>query len=161
DRLAVAAHTITMLFAIYSFQYFRPGDESVAYTCNSTLIYPTGDDFHMHFSTLSLFHEYTDLTFYSLDAPVNAKPTFRATAYFPLGGGYGLTRFGDYLFKNTMFSGLFANRFANFDSRLLRLGVLREEPMVIGGQLLSNGTLVNATGMSIDLLDILREKFNF
>ncbi|KAF7261741.1 hypothetical protein EG68_01378 [Paragonimus skrjabini miyazakii] len=36
-----------------------------------------------------------------------------------------------------------------------------EEPLIMGGHVLETGQLVNATGMTIDLLEILMDKFNF
>ncbi|KAA3673934.1 uncharacterized protein DEA37_0007182 [Paragonimus westermani] len=101
------------------------------------------------------------LTFYSLEKPINETARFRATAHFSPGSPGMLTNFGKYLLDQTMISGLFANRFVNFHKRVLKLGVVMEEPLIMGGQVLENGQLVNATGMTIDLLEILVDKFNF
>ncbi|KAF8572055.1 hypothetical protein P879_00546 [Paragonimus westermani] len=101
------------------------------------------------------------LTFYSLEKPINESARFRATAHFSPGNPGKLTNFGKYLLDQTMISGLFANRFVNFHKRVLKLGVVMEEPLIMGGRVLENGQVVNATGMTIDLLEILMDKFNF
>ncbi|VDP67911.1 unnamed protein product [Echinostoma caproni] len=99
--------------------------------------------------------------FYSLQVLENGTKQFRATADLSTTGKLTLTPLGDRILQKTIISGLFANQFHGFPDREIRAGVIEEEPLVIGGTRLTDGVLVNATGMIIDMLDILSEKFSF
>ncbi|THD26914.1 hypothetical protein D915_002308 [Fasciola hepatica] len=99
--------------------------------------------------------------FYSLETLQNGTKRFRATARIDASGKLSLTDLGRRIFRQTIISGLFANRFHGFPDREIRAGVIQEEPLVIGGKRVKNGTLVNATGMIIDILDLFAEKFSF
>ncbi|KAF5394915.1 hypothetical protein PHET_09449 [Paragonimus heterotremus] len=116
-------------------------------------------DFQNH--SVAQYEYWNRLTFYSLEKTINETARFRATARFSPDSPGKLTNFGKYILDQTMISGLFANRFVNFHEKVLKLGVVMEEPLIMGGQVLETGQLVNATGMTIDLLEILMDKFNF
>ncbi|KAF7261742.1 hypothetical protein EG68_01379, partial [Paragonimus skrjabini miyazakii] len=162
DRVSATIHQIiklTLVFTIHT-EGEQPNERPLS--CNGmqpTEVYNLGLSLYTRFQKAALNWDW--LTFYSLMKVPNGTMRFRATARFSLTEKHNLTTFGRELKQKTLVSGLFANRFWTFHGQLLRLGTVLEEPWTMCDHVLDTGQLINATGMTVDLLDILKERFNF
>ncbi|VDP91715.1 unnamed protein product [Echinostoma caproni] len=109
----------------------------------------------------NFYEEWNMLRFYSLETLPNGTKGFRATAQIHPNQRVQLTEHGRTVQRESMISGLFANRFRGFHGQLLRIGVIQEEPLLMCETVLESGQVVGARGMIVDIVNILAERFDF
>ncbi|CAL8093984.1 unnamed protein product [Calicophoron daubneyi] len=110
--------------------------------------------------SLSRLYKWDELTFFSLEVDRLGRARFVPVAAFD-GQSLKLTPDGEVVASQSDVSGLFPNRFRNFSGQLLRIGVVLEPPYVMSNDVSPAGLVRNATGMVIDILESLKERFNF
>ncbi|KAG5442823.1 Glutamate receptor ionotropic, delta-1, partial [Clonorchis sinensis] len=162
DRASAIIQSVLVLYRIY-LEYMRVVENPQVVQCDVRPypVYAHGSMFRSNFLLGMNIRVWETVTFYSLEKLPNRPARFRATARINGSATRALTQFGKFLKHRTMGSGLFANRFWSFHGRMLKLGTVIEDPMVMCNEIREDGMLVNASGMIVDLLDILKERFDF
>ncbi|CAL8088468.1 unnamed protein product [Calicophoron daubneyi] len=110
--------------------------------------------------SLSRFYLWDTPTFFAVEVDRNGRARFVPTAVFK-DEALQLTSDGDIVAAESDISGLFPNRFRNFSGQRIRVGVILEPPYAMSDDVTLTGLVHNATGMVVDIMENLKERFKF
>ncbi|THD27464.1 hypothetical protein D915_001788 [Fasciola hepatica] len=159
DRVAATIHALLA----YVFTC-TPVTESKLHSVscsNSSATYEDGDNDFFELVMSQFYEEWNTLLFYSLETQPNGSSAFRLTVKIPRDQPGELTEHGRNILRQGVLSGLFGNRFRGFHGAVLRVGVIQEEPLLMGGVVNRSGQIVGARGMIVDIVEILAQRFDF
>ncbi|KAA0196977.1 hypothetical protein FBUS_03615 [Fasciolopsis buskii] len=159
DRVAA---TLIVLLSYVSSNSPLSESERRSVNCGNASSFYEGGTNDWHKLLMSNFYEdWETLLFYSLETKPNGSSAFRLAAKLPPDKPGKLTEHGRTVLREAVLSGLFGNRFRGFHGATLRIGVIKDEPLLMGGVVKETGQIVGARGMIVDIVKILAQRFNF
>ncbi|VDP79588.1 unnamed protein product [Echinostoma caproni] len=161
ERVALAYHLLIVAGHAVSANDTSATIENKAIVCGveSPATFQSGWDILQYMQKVLVMDRWKYLHFYGLEKAPNGWTRFVPTAMFD--SELILTEDGQNVEKEAVISGLFPNRFRNMSNALLNVGIMPELPYIVNYTVTEDGELLNATGVTVDLLNLMAERFLF